>query len=255
MLWTSERTLSVMWEGHTVYKLAICDDDIDFAASLKSFLYGFFRDRETDCSVDVFDNVLTLDSAVDSGAEYDLVILDILFENGNGMDYAKRLRARKCKFDIIFISSCREYAIESYDADSLYYILKPANPEKLTAALNRFLQKHAPVYINLNTTRGLIKVDLSDILYFEIYGHRLSLCKRDGTNEELRSTLKEMEEKLPTEMFIRPHRSYLVNVNCITEIAHYNIKITNGEIIPISRAQYNKVQLEFLDYLDKTDII
>ncbi len=235
-----------------MYKLAICDDDAAFNASLKSFLYEFFSDREIDFTVDVFEDVLSFDAAVDAGAEYDLLFLDILFETGNGIDYARRFRAQKFKFDIIFISASRDYAIESYDAEPLYYIVKPVQPDKLAAALKRFLEKRTSAYINLNTTRGLIKIDLSDILYFEIYGHRVSLCKSDGTNEELRSTLKEMESKLPPEMFIRPHRSYLVNLGYITEITHYNIKITNGALIPISHALYNKVQLEFLDYLDKT---
>lgn len=238
-----------------MYKFAICDDDAAFGESLKSFLCGFFADKKTDCSVSVFLDVQSLDTALNAGEEYDLLFLDILFENCNGMDYAKRLRTRKYKFDIIFISTCRDYAIESYDAEPLYYILKPAQPEKLTAALERFLEKRTSAYINLNTTRGLVKINLSDILYFEIYGHRISLRKKDGTGEELRSTLKEMETKLPPSMFIRPHRSYLVNLGCITEITHYNIKITSGELIPISHALYNKVQLEFLGYLEKAEVM
>lgn len=238
-----------------MYKFAICDDDADFGAVLKNFLRGFFADKKTDCSVSVFSDVQSLDAALDAGEEYDLLFLDILFENCNGVDYAKSLRTRKYKFDIIFISTCRDYAIESYDAKPLYYILKPAHTEKLTAALERFLEKRTSAYINLNTTRGLIKIRLSDILYFEIYGHRINLRKKDGTSEELRSTLKEMEMKLPPSTFIRPHRSYLVNLGCITEITHYNIKITSGELIPISHALYNKVQLEFLDYLEKAEVM
>ena len=238
-----------------MYKFAICDDDASFGASLKNFVCDFFADRKTDCSVTVFADVQAFDAALDAGESYDLLFLDIIFESDNGIDYAKRLRSGKYKFDIIFISTCRDYAIESYDAEPLYYILKPASPDKLSAALERFLERHAPSYINLNTTRGLIKIKLSDILYFEIYGHRISLQKRDGTSEELRSTLKEMETKLPPSTFIRPHRSYLVNLSCITEITHYNIKITNGELIPISHALYNKVQIEFLDYLDRMGVM
>lgn len=242
-------------EGCAVYKLAICDDDAAFGVSLKDFLCRFFAEKNNDCSIAVYNDMRSFNKALDAGAEYDLVFLDIIFENGNGIDYAKQLRARRHKFDIIFISTSRDYAIESYDTDSLYYILKPADPEKLTAALNRFLEKRASVYISINTSRGIIKVDLSDILYFEIYGHRIIICKRDGTTEDFRGSLKEIETQLPPETFIRPHRSYLVNLGCITEITHYSLKLTNGNIIPISHTLYNKVQIGFLNYLDRTDII
>ncbi len=246
---------AMIWEGYDVYRFAICDDDVDFAASLKEFVTNFFKAEKTEFSVTVFQDVHSLDAALDKGEEYDLLFLDILFENGNGMDYAKHLRAQKHKFDIVFISACRDYAIESYDAEPLYYILKPVSYDKVRAALNRFLEKRVSTYINLKTTLGPVKINLSDILYFEIYGHRVCVRKKDGTSEELRGTLKDIEMKLPGNTFVRPHRSYLVNLGYITEITHYNLKITTGEVIPISHALYSKIHLEFLDYLDKTTSI
>ncbi len=242
-------------EGCAVYKLAICDDDTVCSASIKSFLYDFFSDRNIECSVTVYSDVQSFDNALDAGAEYDLVFLDIIFKDGNGMNYAKQLGVRRRGFDIIFISTSRDYAIESYDTEPLYYILKPAQPEKLTAALNRFLEKHASFHISFNTARGIIKIDLSDILYFEIYGHQIIVYKKDGVKEDFRGSLKEIGTQLPPSMFIRPHRSYIVNLNCITEITHYSIKLTNGDVIPVSHALYNKIQMEFLDYLDKKDIM
>ena len=178
-----------------------------------------------------------------------------MFDDGNGMNYAKRLRAHNYKFDIIFTTVCKEYAVESYDVNPLYYLTKPIEQKKLTAAVVRFLEKNAPQYICFSSLGGTIQLKLSDINYFEIYGHRVVIHKGDGTQADIRGTLKDIESQLPPKMFIRPHRSYLVNTASITEIKHYNIKLSNGELIPISRSLYNKIQLEFVDYLAEKELL
>lgn len=237
-----------------MYRLAICDDDKDFCALLEKFLRGFFAGRSIECAVVSFSDIQSLDASLSDGSRYDLLFLDIMFGNGNGMSYAKRLRAHGYKFDIIFITVCKEYAVESYDVNPLYYLTKPMEQKKLTAAVVRFLEKNAPKYICFNSPGGTIKLKLSDIYYFEIYGHRVVIHKSDGTQADIRGTLKDIESQLPPKMFIRPHRSYLVNTSSITEIKHYSVQISNGETIPISRSLYNKIQLEFVDYLAEKDL-
>ena len=237
-----------------MYKLAICDDDTYFRNSLEKFLREFFSDKDAEYSIASFSEPSSFNASLNAGADYDLVFLDIMFENDNGINYAKYLRANHRELDIIFITTSKEYAIESFDVNPLYYILKPMEPQKLTAALERFLEKSAPIYICFNSLGSTIKIELSDILYFEIYGHRVIIHKTDGTLSDIRGTLKDIESQLPPATFIRPHRSYLVNFRFITEIAHYRLKIKNGETLPISKAMYNKIQFDFVDYLDKNDL-
>ena len=238
-------------KGYAVYKLAICDDETELCASLEKFIHSFFDGREIDYSVKSFFDVRSLDASIKNGAEYDLVFLDIFFKDGNGISYAKNLRAQKSATEIIFITTSREYAIESYDVNPIYYILKPAAPDKLNAAMTRFLEKKAPNYICFNTVNGITKISLSAVLYF---GHHVIVHKSDGTEYSIRGTLKDIETQLPAAMFIRPHRSYLVNVEFISEIIRYMIKLTNGENIPVSKAAYNKIQYEFVEYLDRKDL-
>ncbi len=237
-----------------MYRLAICDDDKNFCSQLEKNLHGVFADRNIEYAVVSFNDIQSLDASLSDGSRYDLLFLDIMFDDGNGMSYAKRLRTHDYKFDIIFITISKEYAIESYDANPLYYLTKPIDQKKLTAAVVRFLEKNTPKYICFSYLGGTIKLKLSDIYYFEIYGHRVVIHKSDGTQADIRGTLKDIESQLPPKMFIRPHRSYLVNTAFITEIKHYNLKISNGELIPISRSLYNKAQLEFVDYLAEKEL-
>ncbi len=235
-------------------KIAICDDDAEFCDAAAKSVRGFFADMETDCLIQSFDCVSALDNSIKSGTEYDLLLLDILLDDGNGMNYAKELRKHNRNIDIIFITTAKEYAIESFDVDPLYYILKPLDSEKLVAGLGRYMKKHIKDNVCFTSSNGLIKLNLNDILYFEIYRHRIIIHKINGADVVLRGTLSEIETQLPRAPFVRPHRSYLVNMNYITEITRFDILISNGEIVPISKSRFNRVQLRFLGFLDKKDI-
>ncbi len=235
-------------------KIAICDDDAEFCSNASEFVRGFFSDVETDCIIRSFNDVSALDSSIKSGTEYDLLLLDIFFDNENGMSYAKEFRRNNQNTDIIFITTAKEYAIESFDVDPIYYILKPLDSDKLEEALNRYMKKHMMDNVCFTSSNGVIKVKLNEILYFEIYGHRIALHKINGTEVVLHGTLSEIENQLPRALFVRPHRSYLVNMNYITEIMRFDMLLSNGEVIPISKPQFNRVQLRFLEFLDKKDI-
>lgn len=100
----------------------------------------------------------------------------------------------------------------------------------------------------------MIKIPLNEIIYFEIYGHRIVIHKNDGSETVIHGSLKDLETQLPQAAFVRPHRSYIVNMSYITEITRFDIYIADGGIIPISKARFNKVQLRFLGFLEKKDM-
>ncbi len=237
-----------------MYKIAICDDDKNFCSTLEENILAFFAGNELECSLNSFYDLPSLNASIETGTEYDLIFLDILFDKDDGMSCAKRLRKQKRDFDIIFITTSKEYAVESFDVNPLYYILKPLDLSKLTFALNRFIDKTLPGSICVAASSGIIKLKLTEILYFEIYGHRIIVHKTDGTKSEFHGSLKDVEFKLPQTMFVRSHRSYIVNLNYVTKIARFDITVANGETIPISKVQYNNIQIKFLNFLDKKDL-
>lgn len=237
-----------------IFKLAICDDDVEFRRTLEKYVCDFFSDKESEYFVRTFDNPSLLAESIEGGFKYDLIFLDILFGDENGMFYAKELRGLDKKTEIIFITTTKEYAIESYDVDPLYYIMKPLDGEKLDAALERFIDKHMPRSFCFGAGNGMIKLHLDEILFFEVYGHRLTIHKTDGTKVCFHGSLKDIQSKLPNSDFIRPHRSYIVNMNFISEIARFDIKMSNGALVPISKALFGDIQHKFLNFLDEKDL-
>lgn len=199
----------------------------------------------------MFSDISSLQRAIENGQKYLLLFLDILFGTEEGIHFARFLREKKYNTDIIFVTSCTDYAVTSYDVSALHYLVKPVSPEKLDAALNRFLDSHTYSSLCFATTRALLHVRITDILFFEIYGHEIIIHKTDGTKETCTGTLKELGKQLPTQTFVRPHRSYLVNLDYISEITRYQIRLSSGDTVPISKNLYQQIQGSFIDYADK----
>lgn len=234
-----------------MYKIALCDDDTVFSLSFKTLLSQILHPEMISYELTLFSDTSSLIRDIKKNGQYHLIFLDILFESENGIDFAKLLREQKWNTDIIFITSNPEYALESYDTAPLHYLMKPLEQAKLEQALNRFLSKHTSHMLCLNKPGGMLQLPVADILYFEIYGHEILIHKKGGGKETCTGTLKEVETLLPPITFVRPHRSYLVNIDSISEIVRYRIRLTSGAIIPVSKALYNSVQHTLIEYASR----
>ena len=145
--------------------------------------------------------------------------------------------------------------VASYDYAPLHYLTKPIDQDRLTMALSRFLDKYTPRSLHFTTARGDLYVQIRDIAYFEIYGHQIVIHKTDGARELCTGTLKEIEHILPTLTFIRPHRSYLVSLDKFAEIVRYQIRLSTGDIIPVSRSLYQQTQRSIIEYADRNSYL
>lgn len=238
-----------------MYNFAICDDDATFSAALQKLLSEFSAARNLDCRLTLFSDTRSLLDAVEKGKHYDLIFLDILFQSENGIDFAKLIRNQSWNTDIIFVTSNPEYALDGYEAAPLHFLVKPLQPEKLTDALERFLKKHDSPVISLSKPGGLLQLSMADILYFEIYGHDIIVHTKNGLREHCTGTLKEIENRLPAMTFVRPHRSYLIKIEEISEISRYQIRLSSGAMIPISKNLYNSVQSILIEFASKKSFV
>ena len=164
---------------------------------------------------------------------------------------AATLRNSGYEHDIIFMSTTDDFAVASFDVAPLYYLLKPVDQEKLDTALDRFLDRNTAHTLRLNTARGVLLVRLADVAFFEIYAHEIVIHKTDRAKDSCVGTLKQLEALLPPQGFIRPHRSYLVNLDHVHKIVRYQIFLSSGEVVPVSKNLYQQVQQAFIDHADR----
>lgn len=185
-----------------------------------------------------FENVLEAIAFINN-EQVDLILLDIHLNDLNGLDM---IRALKEPPKIILISSDKTFAFESYEFDCIVdYISKPVSPSRLKIAVDKvkkdealtenFVHKKNDIYINID--KCLIIIDLNNIILIESKGDYIKI-KTEQKNYIVHTTLKNINKKLPSSMFLKIHRSYIINLAKITSIED-NAVVIDKEIIPISR--------------------
>ena len=179
----------------------------------------------------------------------DLIFLDIHMPDFNGLDF---IRSLKNPPKIILITSDPKFAIEAFEYDFIVdYLLKPLKFDRFKKAIEKASIKELEVvtkhggskssadvidndfYINID--RRLIKIHLPSIYLIEAKGDYIKI-KTENKDYVVHSTLKKIEEKLPSSLFLKIHRSYIINIKKIIDIEDNSVLIQK-DVIPVSRSK------------------
>jgi two-component system response regulator LytT len=191
-----------------------------------------------------------------------LVFLDINMPDLDGIELAKIIAASQSNnTQIIFTTGYDRYAVESYKVGALDYLLKPFDFASFLRSVSRaqqYFNHHSqplpleilapvpkniePEYIFLKVEYQLVKVRLTDILYIEALKDYVKVQLKDRLKPIITLTsLKRLEEKLPSHCFLRIHRSYIVSLDKIDAISKNAITIENCTI-PVTRQYHDNFQ-------------
>lgn len=180
----------------------------------------------------------------------DVVFLDIQMPDLNGMELSRMIPQES---RIIFTTAFKQYAFESYEVSALDFLLKPINYQKFLESVQKarrwFEMKDAAAAapasgdapesgaIYLKADKALQKVSLSDILYVEGMKDYV-LVYLAGKSQPLvtHTTMKAMEDLLPSSMFMRVHRSYIVSLERIDAVCPGNDLQIGTALIHVSDA-------------------
>jgi len=157
----------------------------------------------------------------------DLMFLDVKMP---GMDGVTFLNALKEPPAVIFTTAFIEYAALSYDLEAVDYLLKPISHERFQKSLNKYFKQQSGnaaedkshTYFKVNGR--LLKVQHDELLYAQSIGDYIMLYTKNG-NLMVHMTMKYLSTLLPGQIFIRIHRSYLINGLAVSEISKNEIKI------------------------------
>ena len=175
--------------------------------------------------------------------EIDVIFLDINMPKMSGLDFLRTLTNRP---HIVITTAYREYAVESFDLDVLDYLVKPIPFGRFIKAINKVYSrinlerdklsektfKEDP-YIFLKVDKKLMKIKLNDILYIESLKDYIKVNTVLG-DYLVHKSMTSISEELPSENFIRIHRSFTIAINKITAIEGNSVEIANRRI-PIGR--------------------
>ncbi|MCI8354408.1 MAG: response regulator transcription factor [Lachnospiraceae bacterium] len=184
---------------------------------------------------------------------FDVVFLDIIMRELDGIKTAQIFRERASDKILIFVSSSREYVFEAYDVEAFQYLLKPVDDRKLKSVLQKAVLKtesRLQEFIIVSRERQKKKLFLDDIYYFEIKGRMVDAHGPEGIFTYYEQMGK-LENKLQDKGFFRCHKSYLVNLKYVDRYNRQEVILENGEKIVIAKRRYEQFVREVLKAMRK----
>lgn len=226
-----------------MYHIGICDDEPVFVNHLEKMVEEIMSAAGISCQISTFASILELERFLsEEQMPVDLLLLDILMDGKNGMDFAREQSMSEKALPFIFITCTTDFVLEGYHVDSLAYLVKPVKEDELKRALLKAWKKHQKRAILLPCSGHSSSLSLDSLLYIEVHDKLLSIHMADGTVHQASIPLKSILEKLPPEQFIRCHKSYVVSLPEISSIWRYSIELKSHDRIPVSKSCYTPVQ-------------
>ncbi len=168
----------------------------------------------------------------------DLLFLDIEMPVLKGLDFLRTLQNPP---KVIITTAYREYAIEGYDLDIVDYLLKPISFDRFVKAVDRYYErtqvttksinkeKENDTFFYVNVNKKHIKIVFDDILYIESLKDYVRIHTKNQ-RMVVKSNIGKIEKQLPSNLFLRTHRSYIIAVNKVTAYTQRDIEIDDIEI-------------------------
>lgn len=230
-------------------RIAICDDMKYERQKIREALSMIMNDF----SVNEFDNGNELIQNHEL-VPYDLIILDILMPEINGMDTAAVIRRFDEKTPIVFMSSSEEFGVQSYSVLAFDYLLKPLDLKRLELCIKRLISKNkSEQYITVTYSGTETKILISNIQCLESNLRKVIFTLAENKQLEVAGKLTDFENSLLNYGFCRCHKSYLVNLEHINSIDNDTFYMTCGKAIRISRTYLQNAKKAYFDYVFGTE--
>lgn len=200
----------------------------------------YFADCEIEYEVDVitYGSLISPDIWADCG--YNLAIIDIstVEYRSRLMEYSIEIRKACHETKVIFISNDLYGSLDIFEYDPNYFIYEPQIADKLPRALERlftFEMKNRTNNLVLSTKSAKHIIPKRSILYLERYQHNTKIVCENKT-VICHDKLVTMLEKIDDKMFLRCHCSFVVNLKYVRKFTRTELLMSNGDVIPCSRA-------------------
>ena len=177
----------------------------------------------------------------------DLLFLDINMPDLSGIEFLENLNYRPY---VIFTTAYSEYALKSYEYNTLDYLLKPIRFNRFLKAVTKAKSYHnvlekqrkntsdeisSEEIIFVKNAEGTHRISLNSLLFVESFKNYV-IYNTTTDSIEVKNSLSDVEDNLPKNQFIRIHRSFIVNIGSIKSLKYDGITLENNKKLPVGRS-------------------
>lgn len=225
----------------------ICVDDEPLALEVMQSLI----DRQPDLKLlTKTTSALQAIELINSG-QYQVAFTDINMPEVSGLDFARAVQ--KTGILVVFTTAHQEYAAEAFEIEALDYLLKPISPERFEKTVHKIKEylelrqnkqkenmEMDEGHIFVKSDSRLLKISYSDIQFVEAFADYVKIWIGDDKRIVTLQTMKNMESGLPTDRFIRIHRSFIAAIDKIEEVQANSLKI-GSKTLPLGKNYKDKL--------------
>lgn len=232
-------------------RIAICDDNPAELELLAQCLNNYRVERSEPIHCHTFHSGDELCAEYLAGA-FDLIFLDVLMPHTNGIETAREIRRVDSDVKLIFLTSSPEFALDGYSVRARDYILKPLSDDRIFAVLDDIISESAatPECLSVKTPTGILRIPYDKLCFVDVMQKKLHFHMADGLVKTVHASLNEYEDPLLSRpSYVKAHRSYIVNLDQVSELTSSELITYSGHRIPVSRLLYQAVRKTYMEYL------
>lgn len=231
--------------------IALCDDQPEILAQLERKLSALVPGDELkllsfqsgEQLLDFFEQHQTL---------FDAIFLDISLQKISGIETAVMIRQMNQRVPLIFLTSSKAHAIQSYRVQAMDYLLKPAQSQDLAAIIDKLHKmqiENRKSQLVVKSKQDLYSLDLKEVVYFESSLRTITAHFHQQPPLTFYKKLNDLESEINQALFLRIHRSYLVNLLYVKNIVEADVITQNQKRLPLSKTYAQQARKQFVDYI------
>lgn len=233
-------------------RIAICDDEQAVLELHERILQLYMKERGLTAEIVLCKSGDELLLRMESGGNFQIILLDVEMENVNGVRTAELLRRCDPYAVLLFVSGHDSYCRELMNVKPYAFFDKPLQKETLFPILDKAVAQEIDEgeVFSFFVGKAVHQIPIRDILYFESNLRKIQLVGRAHT-DSFYGKMDEVEERLAKSRyrFLRIHKSFLVNAKAVERYRFDTMRMENGIELNISKSKQNEIKQYYMDSL------
>ena len=229
-------------------KIAMCEDERVFSNRLAEYINEWGKEKGVFLEIFAYENAKQFLDDWSESENYDIILLDIKMDDINGVELAHIIRETNPNVPIVFVTNMKEFAVAGYKVRAMHYLVKPIEKADLFECLDRINQSAGiKKYFLFGDLEKTLRIPHEDIIYISMYSHTATMVTA-AKKYEFRKTISQILEELDDSLFVKCHRSYIINMQHIKSISANDAMMLNGDKVALSRNIAGKIYDMFVKY-------
>lgn len=234
-----------------MYRIGICDDEMEFCTEIEGFVQEYAEKEKITVETEIFTSGEVLFETMNNGNTFDLLFLDIELGGIDGVEVGHRLREKveNEAMQIVYVSSKESYAMQLFQIRPFDFLTKPVTMEKITKVMSEYKRLFIDrnIFFTYHVGKSTYRISENEILYFQCEGKKIYIVTTED-KKEYYGKMADVEKQISMNKFCVVHKSYIVNINYVSEFCPDEVAMCNGIRIPISQSMRKKVREKILEW-------